>query len=210
MLKIIRQIFITLLIFSVLGIVAWQGIRYYVNLNVHSEEQSVILLEKIRTVCKLITVEGYFSEVYDYKDYRMYDIGFLRKKALIRVKAKVSVGYDLSNIFLEADNKNRLIVLSELPEPEILSIDHDLDYYDVSEGTFNSFSASDYTELSKRAKSFIEKKALDSELVSKADEQKKEVLDLVRFMVQNAGWELKITGIGKIPADPGRLPDLSD
>ena len=30
--------------------------------------QSTVLLEKIRTVCKLITVEGDFSEIYHYED----------------------------------------------------------------------------------------------------------------------------------------------
>ena len=61
-------------------------------------EQSQVLMEKIKTVAKLVTVEGYFSEVYDYQDYWNYDVSMFRKKALIRVKAKVSVGYDLSKM----------------------------------------------------------------------------------------------------------------
>ena len=32
------------------------------------QEQSVVLMEKIRTVCKFITVEGDFAEIYHYKN----------------------------------------------------------------------------------------------------------------------------------------------
>ncbi|MBK9982671.1 MAG: DUF4230 domain-containing protein [Saprospiraceae bacterium] len=62
-------------------------------------------LEKIRTVCKLVTAEGEFSEIYSYKESKWFDVSFLSKKALIRVKAKVSVGYDLSKIKVEPDEK---------------------------------------------------------------------------------------------------------
>ena len=34
-----------------------------------STENSQVMLEKIKNVCKVINVEGYFTEVYDYKDY---------------------------------------------------------------------------------------------------------------------------------------------
>jgi len=33
-----------------------------------SEKQSVVLLEKIKNVCKLVSVEGEFSEVYHYEN----------------------------------------------------------------------------------------------------------------------------------------------
>jgi len=33
-----------------------------------TNSQSVILMEKIRSVCKFITVEGDFSEIYHYKN----------------------------------------------------------------------------------------------------------------------------------------------
>jgi hypothetical protein len=210
MIKWLNKLLITLFGFGILGLVAWQGMKHYLTIEKKTEEQSVVLLEKIEEVCKLITVEGYFSEMYDYKDYYLYDIGFLRKKALIRVKAKVSVGYNLSDIQIKADNSLKRILLSEFPKPEILSIDHDLDYYDISEGTFNNFSSEDYTELSKRAKRFIEQKALESELVRKAEFQKNEIMDLIRFLVNNAGWELNLEKSSTYPSKIPRLPDLKD
>ncbi|MEE3225648.1 MAG: DUF4230 domain-containing protein, partial [Bacteroidota bacterium] len=34
----------------------------------NAQEQSVVLMEKIRSVCKFITVEGDFSEIYHYQN----------------------------------------------------------------------------------------------------------------------------------------------
>jgi hypothetical protein len=109
----------------------------------HRKEESEVLLEKIRSVAKLVTVEGYFSEIYDYEDYWGYDIAPLRKKALLRVKAKVSVGYDLGAMKFELKPEEQQLRISGIPEPHIISIDHDVDYYDITEGTFNSFTEKD-------------------------------------------------------------------
>ncbi|NUO03717.1 MAG: DUF4230 domain-containing protein, partial [Saprospiraceae bacterium] len=61
-------------------------------------ESASILLEKIRTVVKLTTVEGEFSEIYNYNEYSGYFTWLWDKKALIRVHAVVSAGYDLTNL----------------------------------------------------------------------------------------------------------------
>ena len=97
----------------------------------YNDEQGAVLLERIEKVAKLVTVDGYFSEVYNYKDYYGYDWSIFRKKALIRVKAHVLAGYNLDQIKIDANSANHTITLSQLPKPEILSIDHDLDYYDL-------------------------------------------------------------------------------
>ena len=171
---------------------------YYKIGEVTAEEQSQVLMEKIKTVAKLVTVEGYFSEVYDYEDYWSYDIGPFRKKALIRVKAKVSVGYDLTKMKVEALPEKKLLIISNLPDPSIISIDHDLDYYDITEGTFNTFSESDYTMLNRNAKAKIRQAAESSDLFLAAEAQSNNMLDLVKFMVEGAGWELQFKPRGEI------------
>ena len=56
--------------------------------------QSTVLLEKIRSVCKLISVEGDFAEVYKYENTRERFMSLLssKKKALIVIKAKAQIG----------------------------------------------------------------------------------------------------------------------
>lgn len=189
--KWLKRISLVLLLALVFGLGIWLTHAYYSQQKVEKEEQTQVLLEKIKTVAKLVTVEGYFSEIYDYKDYWKLDLSILRKKALLRVKAKVSVGYDLSKMKIEALPEKKLIVISHIPDPEILSIDHDIDYYDIQEGMFNSFSAKDYTELNANAKNFIRARAMESDLFLAAEEQSNQLQDMIRFMVEAAGWKLQ-------------------
>ena len=39
------------------------------QLEKKTETSATVLLERVETVAKLITVEGFFSEVYEHKDY---------------------------------------------------------------------------------------------------------------------------------------------
>lgn len=169
----------------------WATKYYYTWDATTVEEQSTVLKDRIETVAKLVTVEGYFSEVYDYKDYWGYDFSFFRKKALVRVKAKVSVGYDLEQMKIESLPAQKKIIISNLPDPQILSIDHDLDYYDLTQGTFNAFSAEDYNKINSTAKELIESQAKRSDLFLTAEAQSNDMLEMIRFIVEGSGWVLE-------------------
>ena len=139
-------------------------------------------------VYKVVTVEGHFSEVYDYQDYWGYDFSPFRKKALVRVKAKVLAGYDLDNFQLTTYPQEKRIVISHLPQPEILSVEHDMDYYDLTEGTFNAFTTADHNKIQAKAKEFIVTKAKESNLLQSAATQGKEALEMIEFIAESAGW----------------------
>lgn len=180
---------LTLLITLLVG--AWLGYQYFAARSRPVEDASV-LLEKIQAVTKLTTVEGQFSEVYNYNDYQGYFSFFWDKKVLVRVRATVAAGYDLGAMKLEAEPEQKIVRMSALPQPQILSIDHTLDYYDISEGLFESFTPEDYNRINQRAKDLIREQALQSELLPAAREQAAKMLDLIRFMVESAGWHLVI------------------
>jgi len=108
------------------------------------------------------------------------------------VKATVLAGYDLDQISVDANSATMVITIGGLPRPKILSIDHDLDYYDLSEGTFNTFSTADLNSLNNKAKNFIEQTALESDLLKQAEERGQELLETIRFLVEAQGWQLKI------------------
>ncbi len=186
----IKKILITLGILLLTFGIFWGTRAYYTYEEVTAEEKSQVLLEKIKTVAKLVTVEGHFSEIYDYQDYWKYDISPLRKKALVRIKAKVSVGYDLTQMKIESFPDEKTIAISNLPDPSIISIDHDLDYYDITQGSFNSFTKADYNTINKNAKDIIRKNAEESDLFLTAEEQSNQLLDIIQFMVEGAGWTL--------------------
>jgi len=181
-----------LLAFLIGGWLSW----HYFSSGPKGVEDSSVLLEKIQAVAKLSTVEGTFSEIYNYSEYQGYFTFFWDKKVLVRVRATVSAGYNLEHLNIVADPLTKTIRMSGLPKPEILSIDHTLDYYDISEGLFASFTPEDYTRVNQRAKDLIRDNAQKSSLLKEADVQGAKMLDLMRFMIEGAGWKLQIGGGG--------------
>lgn len=154
--------------------------------------QSTVLLEKIRNVCKLITVEGEFSEVFAHRDAKtlFFNLLSMEKKALIIVKAKVLIGFDLSGIHIDMDNENRQVRLAHFPEPEILSMETDLEYYDVKKGIINKFSENDLTYMNKKSKEFIRKKVERSYLFDIAQNQASETISVIKQLIDSVGWVL--------------------
>ena len=154
--------------------------------------QSMILLDKIKTVCKFITVEGDFAEIYHYEDVkeRFLKLVSSKKKALLVINAKAHVGYDLKKIQLHADNKNKRIILTHFPQPEILSVETNLNYYDKKDGYFNKFYASDLTELHTEAKQHIIDKVPESGLIEIAQQEALETLAIMEKIVETIGWTL--------------------
>lgn len=159
-----------------------------------TEHDSTVLLEKISKVAKLVTVEGYFSEMYSYKDYYKFDIWPLRKKALLRVKARVTAGVDLENMSFEVDEDLKVIKLKNLPKAEILYMETDFDYYDLSEGAFNNFAEKDHTDLQKKAKTYIMQAASQSDILKQAEEQTGDFLETIRFIIEASGWTFEVDG----------------
>jgi len=171
------------------------GLGYYWWQNLHTatvHKQSEVFLERLKNVAKLSTVEGHYSEIYTYKDFWKYDISFLRKQALVRIQAKVSAGIDLEGMNISADEAEKKITLGPIPEAQILSIDHELDYYDLDEGTFNSFSAEDLTTIQAEGKSLIRKAALESNLLIQSNQQLDEFLKEFTFLLQSMDWQVEI------------------
>ncbi len=168
-------------------------IYFYKNRNErHLQNQSVLLLEKIKQVCKLITVEGEFSEIFTHRDEKnlFFKLFQTEKKALLIVKAKVMIGFDLTKINIEINTPKRQVRLSQFPEPEILSIDNDLEYYDVQKGIINKFNETDLTNMNKKSKEFIRQKVETSHLVQIAKNQATDTISLIRQLIESVGWEL--------------------
>ena len=190
-------LFILVLAFA-LGI--WFSNSYHGFFKSKKEETATVLIQSIQKVTKLIAVEGNFSEIYTYKDYYGINMFLFQKKALIRVKAKVSMGYDLEKMKIEAKTSDKKIIIGPIPPPTILSFEHDLDYYDVTEGTFNSFNSDDYNKLNKQAKDYILKKIGESDLPQKAEEQKNEVLNTIKTIADALGWKVEFVDDNSLKA----------
>jgi len=164
-----------------------------------TEQRATVLLERVRKVMKLVTVEGDFTERYNETNIRNFTVYLpfpstfsFPKQALIDVTGTVLVGYNMEQVKVETKTDEQRIILKNLPEPEILSIDHEINYYNIEESFFNSFSAKDYTQLNKNAKDVLRQKALESDLLAEAEKQGNQLLDVLDYMVSSAGWTLEV------------------
>ena len=113
------------------------------------------------------------------------------KEAIIEVRGRVLVGYDMEQLSIRVDSAKQTVTLHNLPQPELLAIDHELHYRNLEESFFNSFSPADYTQLNRNAKEALRKKAYESGLLEKARAEGNTMLESVRFMVENMGWQLE-------------------
>ena len=176
----------------------WQGPREAKDPMPDVNQQ--ILMERVKKVAKLITVEGEFSNIHQYNDSYWSDVSFLRKKALIKVKARVSMGYDLKKATFEVDEVNKVLRVRNLPDPEVLSIDHDLQYYDIQEGMFNSFTEEELSSIGAVAKRKLRQEALNGPLMEQAREEGLESLEIIQLLVEQAGWTFEIIRGGEEPS----------
>lgn len=159
--------------------------------------QAVVLKEKIKKVCKLISVEGDFAEMYHYESVRekFFDILLGKKKALILIDAKAHVGFDLSKIQIVTDEKTKTLQLTHFPQPELLTIETDFKYYDKKEGWLNPFSTTDLNDINKEAKQYIIDKIPHSGLISEARKEALNTILLAESLAQAIGWKIDYSAL---------------
>ena len=159
--------------------------------------QSTVLLEKIRSVSKLVSVEGEFAEIYKYENTkeRFLSLVSSKKKALIVINAKAMIGYDLKKVEIESDIETKRIILTNFPQPEVLSIEPELEFYDIQNGMFNSFSPDDLTTLNNEAKNHILEKIPESGLMETAQKEALQAVLVMESIVATIGWKLDYSSL---------------
>ncbi len=180
--------------------------RYnFVRRKGSTTQQSVVLMEKIRSVCKFITVEGDFSEIYHYENVKEKWLSLIlgKKKAIILIEAKAFVGFDLSKIVMNANPNTRTVTLSNFPAPELLTVETDFKYYDKKQGWANPFTAADLTEITNEAKGHIIAKVPESGLMLEASRQALDTIRLIEILVETIDWKLDYSAleIAKAPKE---------
>ena len=155
------------------------------------QRDSVLLLERIEKVFKVVMAEGYFSEIYNYQDQKK--ILYLLndpKKAMVIAKSKVLVGFDFAKVrFRAPENGEKKLVIESFPQPEILSIDTDYKFYDIQAGILNHFSGADYTQILDEAKQAMNDRAMQSDLPKIANNQ---IQYMMYQLASSMGWQLQL------------------
>ncbi|MCB0552011.1 MAG: DUF4230 domain-containing protein [Phaeodactylibacter sp.] len=196
----IKRVFAVVGLLATFALGAWLASWYYDKTEEEvSRSQSTVLLEKVEKVCKLVTVEGNFSEIYDETNIRKFTVYLplpstwsFSKQAILQVTGRVLVGYDMEGIHLNVDSTHRQIIIRNLPQPKILAIDHQVQYKNLDDSFFNSFTPDDYTRLNHSAKEVLRRKAEESGLLQQAQQQGNQMLDVIRFMAESVGWAVLV------------------
>ncbi|CAM1373979.1 DUF4230 domain-containing protein [Tenacibaculum xiamenense] len=181
---------------AIISYFIFQKFSYRTKRNL-TEKQSVVLLDKIKKVSKLITVEGEFAEIYHHENSKEKFMGLFtsKKKAIILINAKVHIGFDFRKIKMEANSKSKTLVLSEFPEPEIFSIEPNIRFYDIQNGLLNKFSSEDLTSVNKEAKEHILQKVPESSLMKTANQEALDAIILMTNLVETIGWKLDYSAL---------------
>ncbi|WP_128544858.1 DUF4230 domain-containing protein [Larkinella soli] len=211
-------VLVTLILGAVGGVAFsswWRGRKEASTTDVRQD--SVLLLERIEKVFKVVMAEGYFSEILSYQDDKKI-LYFINdpKKALIIAKAKVLVGFDFTKVrFRRPEPGRKRLVVEFFPEPEVLSIDTDYKFYDLDPGLLNYFRSEDYTRLLDEAKQTMLERAMQSDLPRIASNQ---IQYMMFQLADSMGWKFelpaseqeKLSEINRrydhLNADPKALP----
>jgi len=152
-----------------------------------------VIVERIKAVKKLVVTEGQFSEVYNYKEAEKYFYNLIsfEKKALLLVKGKVLVSYDLERMEYKVNEQTKTITITQVPKPET-TIEPNVKYYDLQESTFNSFSAEDYNKLNRLAIEKLKVEIAKSDLYERAQNSLASTLQELQWVGKELGWKVKI------------------
>ncbi|MEZ4882399.1 MAG: DUF4230 domain-containing protein [Flavobacteriaceae bacterium] len=174
------------------------GLRYCENQKDNREQleaNTALIQKELKNVGKLIVTEGSYAQVFTYNDSKdlMYGLFDARKKALIVVNAKASIAYDLSKVNTEIDETNKTVTITDIPEAE-LSINPNIEYYDVTQDYLNQFTAEDYNKIKQRVEKSLRKKIEASELRKNAENRLISELQKIYILTNSMGWKLQYNG----------------
>ena len=106
------------------------------------------------------------------------------------VNAKASIAYDLSKIRTQVDESHKTVTITYVPEPE-LSINPNIEYYDIQQDYLNQFEASDYNKIKQRVEASLRKKIEASELATNAQNRLISELQKIYILTSSMGWALQ-------------------
>lgn len=156
------------------------------------EEHSALIEKTIKNVGKLVVTEGEYAEVFTYEDSKEFylDILTATKKALVVANAKATIAYDLSKVETRIDQETQTVYIASIPEPE-LTINPNLEYYDVQQDLFNPFGAEDYNVIKSRVTNTLRKKIETSSLFTNAENRLITELHKIYILTNSLGWTLQ-------------------
>ncbi|MDR0230180.1 MAG: DUF4230 domain-containing protein [Flavobacteriaceae bacterium] len=190
--KVVFSFFIVLF-FMFAGVVVYN--HFFKSDKSEMNYNSMLIEQQLKNVSKLVVTEATYSQVMTYKDQQKYLLNLISfdKKAVVIVNAKATVSYDMSQLKYQIDEKNKVIQLVHIPEPE-LQVYPDYQIYDVEQSTFNPFVGDDYNKINKKVRKDLEAKIEKSTLKTNAENRLISELSKILIVTNTLGWRLEYQG----------------
>lgn len=147
---------------------------FYMTNRFHEQElySASGVLEQVKDISELNTVEMYFNEIIDFKNAKLFNdfqIPFTQKSFIFSVKSRVKAGVDLMELTSKDIDISEKRLTIQLNEPNITSKEI-LSYkvYDEKDGFFNEVTTQDTLKALELFEKDMEKQAIDSNIIDKA------------------------------------------
>jgi hypothetical protein len=181
-----------------IALILFAGFWFFYQGKQEREElraSSELIQKQVQQVGKLIVTEGYYSKVFTFKNSQNLFLNIWKsdKKALVVVNSKATVEYDLRQLVVEIDEKNKTLILKKIPDP-VLNIYPDIEYYDVTQDYFNSFEAKDYNKIKTSVTAQIRTQIEKSDLMENSRERLMVELTNLFVLTKSMGWTLMYQG----------------
>ncbi len=149
-----------------------------------------LVQEQLKNVSELIITEGRFSDIITYKDAKKFYLDWItsEKKAVVLVKAKATLSYNLRELEYFTDPKSNTIVLTHIPEVA-LNIYPSLEYYDIEQEYLNPFKAADYNKIDQEVRKRLYKQIENSNFKSNAENR---LISELFFLLNKGDQQWKI------------------
>ncbi|MDC7997495.1 DUF4230 domain-containing protein [Gilvibacter sediminis] len=177
--------------FALLIVFVYQYCDYRRQGSQEQLQSSALLQQQLENVGKLIVTESNFTQIHNYEDSKKYyfDALTFKKKALVVVDAKAQVSYDLRQMEVRIDTSSKTVVITHIPEPE-LSLSPKIEYFDVEGGFLNDFDAESLNAISAKVTDSLRMQALQSPLMSNAQNRLISELQQLFVLTNSMGWSL--------------------
>ena len=161
---------------------------------------SAPVVQAVRRIARLATVEMEIADIVRYEEVKTILVFDIPKNATLRLRGKVTGGFDLAHGFdVEADAARHRIFV-RLPAPQVLSVDDRLEWFDERSGWLNPITPADRTRWTQWARASLSRAAKDAGLYEKSTTHAR---DLFTDAAAAFSWTAEVTvGGARVPPAP--------
>ena len=178
----------------VLGLIAAGAAGWFFGFRNRPNEtrrvDSAPVVQAVRNVAKLATVEVEIADVIRYEEVRTILLFDIPKNATLRLRGTVQGGFDLTSGFTVVPDEATRTLKIHLPAAKVISIDSRVEWFDETSGWLNPITPDDRTRWLTWSRTAIAKAAKESGIEKKAAEHAREFLTEVTGAF---GWNAVVT-----------------